>query len=149
MKNSRPNIFVIQADQLAAKYLGAYGFSIASTPHIDSLAASGAVFDSAYTNFPLCAPSRFSMMSGQLASTIGAYDNGAEFTSSTPTFAHYLRNLDYQTCLVGKMHFVGADQLHDWDYRPNDELEQHCLRADKVYSKWAYQDIIDYHFPEE
>ena len=49
--NSRPNILVIQADQLAAKYLGAYRNPIASTPHIDSLAANGAVFDSAYTNF--------------------------------------------------------------------------------------------------
>jgi hypothetical protein len=36
---------------------------------------------------------------------------------------------------------VGADQLHGF--------EQHCLRADKVYSKWAYQDIVDYHFPKE
>ena len=115
--NSRPNILVIQADQLAARYLGAYQNPIANTPHIDSLAANGAIFDSAYTNFPLCAPSRFSMMSGQLASTIGAYDNGAEFTSSIPTFAHYLRNLDYQTCLVGKMHFVGADQLHGFEQR--------------------------------
>jgi choline-sulfatase len=117
MKQDRPNILVIQADQLAARYLGAYGLPIASTPNIDSLAASGATFDSAYTNFPLCAPSRFSMMSGQLASTIGAYDNGAEFTSSTPTFAHYLRHLDYHTCLVGKMHFVGADQLHGFEQR--------------------------------
>ena len=43
MTSARPNILVIQADQLAAKYLGAYGYPIASTPHIDSLAASGAV----------------------------------------------------------------------------------------------------------
>jgi len=48
--NSRPNILVIQAGQLAAKYLGAYRNPIASTPHIDSLAANGAVFDSAYDN---------------------------------------------------------------------------------------------------
>ncbi len=115
--NNSPNILVIQADQLAANYIGAYHNPIASTPHIDSLASNGAIFDSAYTNFPLCAPSRFSMMSGQLASTIGAYDNGAEFASSIPTFAHYLRNLDYQTCLVGKMHFVGADQLHGFEQR--------------------------------
>ncbi len=117
MTTDQPNILVIQADQLAAKYLGAYGYPIASTPHIDSLAATGTVFDAAYTNFPLCAPSRFSMMSGQLASSIEAFDNGAEFTSSIPTFAHYLRNLDYQTCLVGKMHFVGADQLHGFEQR--------------------------------
>jgi choline-sulfatase len=117
MKADRPNILVIQADQLAASAIGAYRNPIASTPHIDSLAAGGAIFDAAYTNFPLCAPSRFSMMSGQLASTIGAYDNGAELTSSIPTFAHYLRHLDYQTCLVGKMHFVGADQLHGFEQR--------------------------------
>ncbi len=117
MRKGKPNILVIQADQLAANAIGAYHNPIAQTPHIDSLAASGAVFDNAYTNFPLCAPSRFSMMSGQLASTIGAFDNGAEFASSIPTFAHYLRNLDYQTCLAGKMHFVGADQLHGFEQR--------------------------------
>ena len=115
--NQRPNILVIQADQLAAGFLGAYHNPIAVTPHIDALAISGAVFESAYCNFPLCAPSRFSMMSGQLASTIGAYDNGAEFASSVPTFAHYLRAMDYQTALVGKMHFVGADQLHGFEQR--------------------------------
>ena len=117
MKNNRPNILVIQADQLAVKMLGAYGNPIARTPHIDSLAETGTLFESAYTNFPLCAPSRFSMMSGQLASNIGAYDNGAEFASAVPTFAHYLRAAGYQTSLVGKMHFVGADQLHGFEQR--------------------------------
>jgi len=97
--------------------LGAYDNVIAKTPHIDAIAAKGVTFKSAYSNFPLCAPSRFSMMSGQLASTIGAYDNGAEFPSSIPTFAHYLRAMDYQTSLVGKMHFVGADQLHGFELR--------------------------------
>jgi len=117
MQTERPNILVIQADQLAAGALGAYGNAVAKTPHIDSLGEHGAVFDSAYTNFPLCAPSRFSMMSGQLASTIGAFDNGAEFAASIPTFAHYLRHLGYQTCLAGKMHFVGPDQLHGFEQR--------------------------------
>ena len=44
---------------------------------------------------------------------------------------------------------LARGRLHDWDYHPADELEQHCLRADKVYSNWAYQDIVDYRFPEE
>ncbi len=117
MKTSSPNILIIQADQLNPTMLGVYGNSLAKTPHIDSLVNNGVVFNSAYCNFPLCAPSRFSMMSGQLASTIGAYDNGAEFPSSIPTFAHYLRAMHYQTCLVGKMHFVGADQLHGFEQR--------------------------------
>lgn len=117
MKKQKPDILIFQADQLNPSMLGAYGNSLAKTPHIDSLASNGVVFDSAYSNFPLCAPSRFSMMSGQLASTIEAYDNGAEFPSSVPTFAHYLRAMHYQTCLVGKMHFVGADQLHGFEQR--------------------------------
>ncbi|TNF86206.1 MAG: choline-sulfatase [Gammaproteobacteria bacterium] len=117
MQTDRPNILVIQADQLAANAIGAYHNPVAKTPNIDSLAAGGAVFDAAYTNFPLCAPSRFSMMSGQLASTIGAYDNGAEFPASIPTLVHYLRHLGYQTCLVGKMHFIGPDQLHGFEQR--------------------------------
>ena len=44
---------------------------------------------------------------------------------------------------------LAKGKLHDWDFHPADELEQHCLRADKVYSKWAYQDIVDYRFPKE
>lgn len=117
MPSDVPNILFIQCDQLTAAMLGAYGNPIASTPHIDALAEQGVVFESAYTNFPLCAPSRFSMLSGQLTSKIGAYDNAAEFPSSVPTFAHYLRWMGYQTSLVGKMHFVGADQLHGFEER--------------------------------
>jgi choline-sulfatase len=86
-------------------------------PNIEALAADGVVFDNAYCNFPLCAPSRFSMLSGQLPSRIGAYDNAAEFPSSIPTLAHYLRAMGYRTCLGGKMHFIGADQLHGYEER--------------------------------
>ncbi len=111
------NFLFVQTDQLTASMLSVYGNTVAKTPHLDQLAEQGVVFDSAYCNFPLCAPSRFSMMSGRIASNIGAYDNGAEFPSSIPTFAHYLRASGYQTCLVGKMHFVGADQLHGFEQR--------------------------------
>ena len=72
MADKTPSILVIQADQLNPDMLGAYQNPLAKTPHIDSLAKSGTVFESAYSNFPLCAPSRFSMMAGQLAISIGA-----------------------------------------------------------------------------
>ncbi len=113
----RPNILIIQADQLTAGALSCYGGTVAKTPHIDRLARDGVVFESFYTNSPLCAPSRFSMMSGQLPSAIGAYDNAAEFGADVPTFAHYLRAAGYQTYLSGKMHFCGPDQLHGFEQR--------------------------------
>lgn len=117
MAKRQPNILMIMADQLAAPALASYGHPIVKTPHIDRLAAGGVVFENAYCNSPLCAPSRFSMMTGQLPSRIGAYDNAAHFSADIPTLAHYLRDAGYETCLAGKMHFVGPDQQHGFEER--------------------------------
>ncbi|MCY4065070.1 MAG: sulfatase-like hydrolase/transferase, partial [Rhodospirillaceae bacterium] len=87
----RPNFLFIMADQLAPQVLPAYGGAPVRTPHLDRLAAKGVVFDNAYCNFPLCAPARFSLLSGRLPSRIGAFDNAVEFPASVPTFHHYLR----------------------------------------------------------
>jgi choline-sulfatase len=113
----RPNILVIMADQLAAPALPAYGNRVAKTPHIDALAEHGTVFQNAYCNSPLCAPSRGVFMYGRLPSGTGVYDNAAEFPSQVPTFAHYLRHAGYRTILTGKMHFCGPDQLHGFEER--------------------------------
>lgn len=140
----RPNILVIMADQLAPHFTGCYGHRSAKTPNLDRLAARGMRFDAAYCNSPLCAPSRFSFMSGQLISRIAAYDNASEFRASVPTFAHYLKALGYRTCLSGKMHFVGPDQKHGFEDRittdiyPSDfawtpDWEAHDERIDKWY----------------
>ena len=114
---NQPNILFIQVDQLAAPALPFYGHPIVKTPHLSALAEESVIFDNMYCNSPLCAPSRFSMMSGQLPSRIGAYDNAANFRADIPTMAHYLRVAGYQTTLCGKMHFVGADQLHGFEER--------------------------------
>ena len=114
---ARPNILMIMADQLTALALPAYGHKVVRTPHLDRLAAEGILFERAYCNFPLCAPSRASLMSGRLASRIGVYDNAAEFPAAVPTMAHGLRAMGYRTCLAGKMHFVGPDQLHGFEER--------------------------------
>jgi choline-sulfatase len=117
LSDNRPNFLILMADQLTARALPAYGNKVAKTPHIDALAGAGVIFDSFYCNSPLCAPSRFSFLSGRQVSAIGAYDNAAEFPAQVPTFAHYLRHAGYQTILSGKMHFCGADQLHGFEDR--------------------------------
>ncbi len=117
MTSRKPNILVIIADFMGALTLPAYGNAIAKTPNIDRLARDSVIFDHAYCNYPLCAPSRASMMSGLLPSQIGLHDNGAEFPASIPTFAHYLRQMGYRCELSGKMHFVGPDQLHGFNER--------------------------------
>jgi len=120
--SDQPNIVFIMADQIAAPVLPIYGHNVVKTPNISALAQESTVFDRAYCNFPLCAPSRYAMLSGQLCSKIDAFDNAAEFKSSTPTFVHGLREAGYQTSLIGKMHFVGADQLHGYEERLTTEI---------------------------
>lgn len=122
MPHAKPNILFIMADQLAARCLGAHGHPLVKTPHLDRLAAEGVVFENAYTPSPLCAPARATVMNGLLPSRTGVYDNAAEFPSSIPTFAHYLRLAGYRTCLSGKMHFVGPDQLHGLEERMTTDI---------------------------
>jgi len=118
----QPNILFLQVDQLSANALRCYGNLVCKTPNLDRLARDGVVFDNAYCNFPLCAPSRASMATGQLCSTIGAYDNAAELPAHIPTYAHYLRDLGYETILSGKMHFIGPDQHHGFEKRLTPDL---------------------------
>lgn len=113
----RPNIVVLMVDQMSARALSVYGHSVVKSPNIDSIARRGAVFENCYTNFPLCAPARLSFMAGKLCSNIGAWDNAAQLAPDVPTFAHYLRSSGYRTCLSGKMHFIGPDQLHGFEER--------------------------------
>ncbi|WP_417561507.1 choline-sulfatase [Marinomonas sp.] len=115
--SAQPNILFIMADQLATHALPIYAKGKAKVPNLSRLAEEGVVFDSAYCNSPLCAPSRYTLMTGQLPSIIGAYDNAADFPADIPTFAHYLRAQNYQTALSGKMHFCGPDQLHGFEQR--------------------------------
>ncbi len=140
-----PNIVLIMADQLAPQFTGAYGHSVVKTPHMDALAAEGARFDSAYCNSPLCAPSRASFMTGQLPNRIASYDNSSELPASLPTFAHYLRTMGYRTCLSGKMHFVGPDQLHGFDERLTTDIypadfawTPNWERPDENITKWFH-----------
>ena len=116
-EHAKPNILFIMADQLAARYLGAYGHKLVKTPNLSRLAAEGVVFENCYSTSPLCAPARATAMNGLLPSRTGVYDNAAEFPSAIPTWAHYLRKEGYKTCLSGKMHFVGPDQLHGLEER--------------------------------
>ncbi|MFT5172143.1 MAG: choline-sulfatase [Gammaproteobacteria bacterium] len=117
MASKKPNVLIIQADQMAPQALPIHGHPLVKTPNIQALADQGVVFDNAYCNFPLCVPSRYSMLTGRHTSTIAAWDNAVEMASETPTLAHYMRDLGYDTTLCGKMHFIGPDQLHGFSQR--------------------------------
>ena len=114
---SRPNFLILMVDQLAGTLFPDGPAPFLHAPALAALAARSRRFANAYCASPLCAPSRASFMTGQLPSRTRVYDNAAEFAADIPTFAHHLRRAGYLTCLAGKMHFVGPDQLHGFEER--------------------------------
>lgn len=117
ISRKQPHIVLIQTDQMSVRAMPFHGNTVVKAPIMSKLAEAGVVFDSMYCNYPLCAPSRASMLTGRFASSLGCFDNGAELAASIPTVAHHLRSLGYLTCLSGKMHFLGPDQLHGFEER--------------------------------
>ncbi len=119
---SKPNILILMVDQLNGTLFPDGPADWLHTPNLKKLAARSTRFANSYTASPLCAPGRASFMSGQLPSRTGVYDNAAEFRSDIPTYAHHLRRAGYYTCLSGKMHFVGPDQMHGFEDRMTTDI---------------------------
>ncbi|MGE0501508.1 MAG: choline-sulfatase [Rhizobiaceae bacterium] len=115
--SGEPNILIVMVDQLTGTLFPDGPADFLHVPNLRALASLSARFAANYTASPLCAPARASFMSGMLPSRTRVYDNAAEFASDIPTFAHHLRSAGYRTCLSGKMHFVGPDQLHGFEER--------------------------------
>ena len=115
--SQKPNILIFMVDQLNGTFFPDGPADWLHAPNLKALAARSTRFKNTYTASPLCAPGRASFMSGQLPSRTRVYDNAAEFASDIPTYAHHLRRAGYYTCLSGKMHFVGPDQMHGFEDR--------------------------------
>ncbi len=115
--STKPNILIFMVDQLNGTLFPDGPADFLHVPNLRRLAERSTRFANCYTASPLCAPGRAAFMSGQLPSRTRVYDNAAEFASDIPTYAHHLRAAGYHTCLSGKMHFVGPDQLHGFEER--------------------------------
>lgn len=122
MRLQRPNILLVQCDQMTPFLTGAYGHPVVKTPNLDALAREGVRFDAAYSPSPVCGPSRMAAVTGRHASDIGCFDNASALAPDEPTLGHYLTNAGYEAVISGKMHFVGPDQLHGFKRRLNTDI---------------------------
>lgn len=102
----RPHVLLIHADQVRIDALGAYGNTHIKTPAIDQLAADGVRFNNSFCSFPVCTPSRYSLLSGLPVHEHRGWNNRCTLPPGTPTFASLLRQAGYATKAVGKMHFT-------------------------------------------
>ncbi len=103
---ARPNILLILSDQHRADCLGAYRNADIATPHLDALAADGVTFDQAFVPCPVCAPSRYSLLTGRYVHQHLGWNGRCTLPPGLPTFPGLLRDAGYRTDAVGKMHLV-------------------------------------------
>ena len=114
MNDRKPNIILMNADDLGYGDLGCYGSTANSTPALDRLAREGVRFTDFYMAAAACSPSRGAMMTGCYPSRIG-FDSfegrivlfpgqGVGLNPAETTVATLLRQQGYATALVGKWH---------------------------------------------
>ncbi len=110
------NVLFIAVDDLRPT-LGCYGNPIIRTPNIDKLAKWGVRFERAYCQYPLCNPSRTSLLTGRHPTTTGVMDNVTWFRAEHPGFAtlpqHFKAN-GYATLRMGKIFHGGIDDADAW-----------------------------------
>lgn len=118
--SNRPNVLFIISDDMRPD-LGCYGDLIAKTPHIDALAAAGVRFDRAYCQFPICNPSRASMLTGRHPTTTGVLGNRDSFMELHPDFVslpRWFKENGYLTFRAGKIFHGGIDDPEAWSELP-------------------------------
>lgn len=101
MSERRPNILIFMPDQLRADAVGAFGSPVARTPHIDALAARGVRFEQAWTQHPVCGPSRVSFMTGWYPHVAGHRTLDHLLTSAEPNLLRSLRHAGYRVSMPG------------------------------------------------
>ena len=105
----KPNVLLICVDDLKP-LLGCYGDSKVQSPHIDKLAARSTLFERAYSNQAICAPSRNALMTGLRPDTIGVYNLETNFRAAVPnavTVSQAFMRAGYTASALGKIYHEG------------------------------------------
>ena len=116
----RPNIVLINADDLGYGDTGCYGATKIQTPNIDRLAKEGRRFTDAHTASAVCSPSRYGLMTGQYPLRKNFWGplpltNQLTIDTSQPTLASVLKSAGYDTAIIGKWHLGFGKDRCDWN----------------------------------
>ena len=112
----KPNVLIFYVDDLRAE-LGCYGSKTAITPNIDKLASEGVLFNKAYTQQAICAPSRMSTLTGLRPETLGIYSIFTPLRNvhkDVVTMPQLFKENGYKTVSIGKVYHHGTDDKESW-----------------------------------
>ncbi len=164
----RPNVVLINCDDLGYGDLGCYGSTRNQTPAIDRLASEGLRFDSFYMASPVCSPSRGAMLTGCYPPRIGfgSFDGlpvlfpgqGIGLAGTEVTLATVLRDAGYRTQMIGKWHcgdqpgFLPTD--HGFDHYfglpySNDMPPVYLIRGTETIETDVNQETLTERYTEE
>lgn len=104
MPGNKPNILWICTDQQRFDTLGCYGNPYVHTPNLDKLARSGVQFNHAYSQSPVCSPSRASFLTGRYPHVSRVRQNGQMIPEDEVLVTKLLRDMGYNCGLAGKLH---------------------------------------------
>ena len=143
-KNDKLNVLFIIADDLNCD-IGGYGNKTVKTPNIDRLIKNGIVFENTHCQYPLCGPSRASIMTGMYSDQTKITKNNVYLRNTVPdviTMGQRFRQQGYQSVRIGKIfHYdnpsaigtSGTDDIHTWDQTINpygrDKVEEYKINT--------------------
>lgn len=130
-----PNIVLIIADQMRADACKREGFSLDTTPFLDSLAKNGTWFNKAYCAAPACVPSRTSMMTGRFPSATRVRTNwNIQDATFKADLIDVVKAKGYTTALIGKNHtYMNREHFDHWvEYNHLSELGSKDPEVKKV-----------------
>lgn len=104
--SAKPNVLFIITDQQYVKAMSAAGNTYLKTPAIDSLASRGIRFTKSYCTYPVCSPSRASMVTSRMPHELGIYSNNKcpGIPDGIPNMGGLFRSAGYRTAWAGKWH---------------------------------------------
>ena len=117
----RPNFLLVMTDQQRAdsvgfaQEMGGGGRGGSDTPHLDSLAQQGVIFENAYSASTVCVPARTALLTGIFAERLPRVEGGLALKEGCWTIAHAMARAGYETALFGKMHFAPIHARHGFE----------------------------------
>ena len=138
--DGRPDLILIMTDQQRHDQIGYASGGHFETPVLDRLAASGVVFETAYSAGTTCIPARASLLTGLHPHRLPTQENGMALREGFWTVAHELRRSGYETALIGKMHFAPVHAQHGFETM---RLCEHLMWQGLGPISYARDDTLD------